>query len=79
VDKPPVAPGIREKGRLVVPPQIKHKAIRLLKKLGITRESLGLKNADAVDKADEIATGIREEFEREFPPKNSTTLCKGDA
>lgn|GEM_PF-6365290 len=67
--------GVRQKGRLVIPCKLKHEAIRELEQLGITRESLGLSG----DRADEIATEIREQFENkndEWPPDESATARK---
>ena len=68
--------GVREKGRLVIRPELKLEAIRELEQLGITSESLGLNRGDA---ADQIATQIREKFESGFPIKNCTAPWKEDA
>lgn len=71
--------GVCQKGRFVIPPDLKLEAIRELEQFGITSKSLGLNDGD---RADEIATEIREEFEKkfeEYPLKNCATACKEDA
>jgi len=59
--------GVREKGRLVIPAQLKAEAMALLGQMGITRESLGFAKDDPADK---IAAQIKDEFKRNFPPKS---------
>jgi len=59
--------GVREKGRLVIPPRLKAEAIALLERVAITRPSLGFAHGE---RADEIAVQIREKFEREFPARS---------
>ncbi len=59
--------GVRDKGRLVIPAQLKAEAVALLAQMGVTRESLGFARDDPADK---IAARIREEFESKFPSKN---------
>ena len=56
--------GVRVKGRLVISSKHKPIAIRLLSELGITTESLGIREGD---KADLVGREISEAFDREFP------------
>jgi hypothetical protein len=56
--------GVRRKGRLVIPADIKLHAIRALAELGVTRESLGLADAD---RADGIAKELMAEYGKRYP------------
>jgi len=55
--------GVRKKGRLVIPAQLKAEAMAFLREKGITRESLGFAHDE---RADRIAAQIKAEF---FPVK----------
>ena len=56
--------GVSQKGRLVIPPELKLEAVKLLAQLGITKELLGLGHGDP---ADEVAAKIKSEFEETYP------------
>jgi len=59
--------GVRGKGRLVIPAQLKAEAMDLLGQMGITRRSPGFARNEP---ADLIGAQIEKEFERDFPSKS---------
>jgi hypothetical protein len=59
--------GVREKGRLVIPAKLKANAMGFLRKMGITRESLGFPYKDPADK---IAAQLKKEFTEKLRSKS---------
>lgn len=55
--------GVCEKGRFVIPADLKMDAMRELEELGVTSESLGLNDGN---RADQIGKGIAKKFEGKF-------------